>query len=65
MSHADYIKQLLRAAKMSQVQASVLADVSPVSWRVYMANPELVSEPVRARCEAVERSLEQTTKGLP
>jgi hypothetical protein len=59
MSHADRIKQLLRAAKVSQVQASVLAGVSPVSWRVFMGNPELLSESVRARCESFERSLQQ------
>lgn len=59
MSHAERVKLLLRAAKMNQIQAAVLADVSPVSWRVFMGNPDLLSEPVRARCETVERSLEQ------
>jgi DNA-binding XRE family transcriptional regulator len=52
----SYIKQIRKQAKVSQSAAAALAHVSPVSWRLFEANPDSVTEPIR---EACERAIEQ------
>jgi len=49
MSH---IRDLRACARVTATEASVMADVSPTTWRVYEASPDAVTLPVRQRCDA-------------
>jgi transcriptional regulator with XRE-family HTH domain len=49
---ADRTKRIRRAAGYSQIQACVLAGVSPVTWRIFETNANAISPEKRAQCEA-------------
>jgi transcriptional regulator with XRE-family HTH domain len=49
---AGRAKRIRRAAGYSQIQACVLAGVSPVTWRLYEADAESISPEKKADCDA-------------
>jgi hypothetical protein len=49
LNHRTRIRRL---AGITKTQACVLADVSPVTWRLYEAAPESISPEKRAQCDA-------------
>jgi hypothetical protein len=56
---ADRVKNVRRAAGYSQNQAAVAAGVSMVSWRMFEARADSVSEPVQAKCQRAVAAMEQ------
>lgn len=47
----DRVKSIRKAAGYSQTQASVLAGVSPVTWRLYEANAHAISIEKKEQCD--------------
>jgi hypothetical protein len=52
MNQPNSTKEVRQRARVTVTEASVMADVSPTTWRIFEANREAVSEPIRARCDA-------------
>ena len=50
-------KEIRLCARATVTEASVMADVSPTTWRVYEASRDAVSAPIQVRCDAVVAKL--------
>ena len=51
------IKEIRLKVKYSQSAAAALAKCSPNSWRLYEANPQVLTPSVRAACDAAAAKL--------
>jgi DNA-binding XRE family transcriptional regulator len=56
------VKQVRYEAQASQVEAAVMAGVSPNTWRQYENNREAVTEAKRTACDRALEKLEQRAR---
>lgn len=56
-------KQIRMAAGYSQVQAAVLAGVSPNTWRLFEGAPSAVTEAKRLACESAIARMAEIARG--
>jgi hypothetical protein len=58
----ESVKEIRMRAKCSKLDAANMAGVSPLTWRVYEADPSAISEEKRPGCDAAVEKMKAIAK---